>query len=127
MTAKRYAVFDKDGKCINHIMIGDPLPKSYWPGYGAFLIPLEEVDTSNGGAGLDIFVFKFDVNTGPVPQIGDTVNIDTGEVTKFVPQLIVQKDNEGEDITVASAPEVKMERDVEPKKEGEIIVKEDSK
>ena len=120
MSGKRYAVLDKDGKCINHILIADPLPKGYWPGYGAYLCPLEEVQIGKG-AGLDLIDFKFEKSG--VPQIGDTVNIETGEITRFVPELKQDVDAEGEPITVASAPEQKFIKDEEPKEEGEIIIK----
>jgi hypothetical protein len=120
MAAKRYAVVDANGKVINHILINDPLPKGYWPGYGTNLVPLEQVDLSNGGGGLDIVTFdKWPV----IPQIGDTVNLATGAVTKFVPEMIMQKDGDGEDIQVASAPDVKLTQEVAAKSEGTISVK----
>lgn len=109
----RYAVIDKDGKVVNHILIDDPLPKGYWPGYGAYLVPLEPVDTSNGGAGLDVIVFEKMTAT---PQIGDTLDIETGEVTKFV-QVITQVDG----IDVASAPDQKFTKDEEPKPDGGTV------
>lgn len=115
MTAKRYAVADATGNIINHIFVDDPLPKGYWPGYGKYLLPLETVDTSNGGGGLDILEFKFD----PVPQIGDTVNLDTGEVTKFVPE--VKSDPKSGELC-ASAPDVKFSKDAEPKPDGGTVV-----
>lgn len=110
MPAKRYAVADKDGKIINHILVEDPLPKGYWPGYGAYLLPLEAVDTSGGGGGLDVIKFDKWVN---IPQIGDTVNLATGEVTKFV----APKNADGE----ALAPEVKLVKEEEPKPDGGTV------
>lgn len=117
MTAKRYAVADKGGKIINHILVGDPLPKGYWPGYGAYLIPLEPVDTSNGGGALDII--KFD-KMSSTPQIGDTISLATGVVTKFVPKLVPDPTSEE---LCSSAPEVKFAKDEEPKAEGTITQK----
>lgn len=118
MSAKRYAVVDKNGLVVNHILISDPLPKGYWPGYGAYLLPLEPVDTSAGGGGLDII--KFD-KFSTTPQIGDTVDLVTGGVTKFVPQLITQKDDKGANTTVASAPFIKLEADYAPKSDGGTV------
>lgn len=120
MAIKRYAVLDGNNKVVNHILIDDPLPKGYWPGYGKTLVPLEPVTTSKGGAGLDVVVFdKMPV----IPQIGDTIDLATGTVTKFVPQIITQKDFDGTDIQVASAPSVKLATDTQPKTEGTITTK----
>lgn len=119
--AKRYAVTDKGGKVVNHILLDDPLPKGYWPGYGAYLLPLEPVDTKDGGAALDVINFdKWPV----LPQIGDTIDLNTGEVTKFVPTLVaVPTDDKGGTMTVASAPQVKLATDEQPKAEGTITDK----
>lgn len=108
MSGKRYAVLDKDGKVVNHILIADPLPKGYWPGYGAHLVPCEPVSFSKGGAGLDILNFNYTLTN--CPQIGDTVNKQTGAITKFVPVIA-----DG----FASAPQVKYVTDVQPKAEGD--------
>jgi hypothetical protein len=121
MSVRRYAVANKDGKIVNHILVEDPLPKGYWPGYGAYLLPLEPVDTSNGGGGLDLI--KFD-KLSVLPQIGDVIDLDTGTVTKFVSQIITQKVG-GADIQVASAPSVKLETDFAPKSEGTVTTKAD--
>jgi hypothetical protein len=116
----RYAVLDKDGKVINHILIRDPMPKGYYPGYGAKLVPLEPASFSNGGAGLDVVTFdKMPV----IPQIGDTLNLETGVVTKFVPQTITAKDDKGANIQVASAPVVKLTANVAVKVEGAVTNK----
>jgi hypothetical protein len=116
MAAKRYAVLDKTGKCINHIVIDDPMPKGYWPGYGATLCPLESADFRNGGAGLDVIDFKFGA---AVPQIGDTVNLQTGAITKFVPQ---QTTDPKTGASLNSAPTVKMVSDVAPQPGGGTVV-----
>lgn len=103
--SKRYAVLDAAGTVVNHILIADPLPAKYWPGYGKTLIPLETCDYS-AGAALDIVAFKITI----IPQIGDTVNLQTGEITKFQPQIVT--DDGGTD--VATAPSVKLTKDADP-------------
>jgi hypothetical protein len=119
MAAKRYAVLDGSNKVVNHILVDDPLPVGYWPGYGKTLVPLEPVTIAKGAA-LDIV--KFD--KWPVlPQIGDTVDLATGVVTKFVPEIVTEKDADGADIEVASAPVVKIAQDVAPKAEGTVTTK----
>jgi hypothetical protein len=128
VTGKRYAVIDKNGKCVNHILINDPLPAGYWPGYGSHLVPLEPVEIGKG-AGLDVVVFE---KMPVLPQIGDTIDLDTGVVTKFVPQIVEQKDEKGDPILdekgdpllVSEAPEVTLARDVAPKGEGTVTTKE---
>jgi hypothetical protein len=110
----RYAVTDKNGKVVNHIIVADPLPKGYWPGYGAYLLPLEPVSTSKGGAALDVITFtKIDI-----PKIGDTIDLTTGVVTKFVPTQFVQ-----DSVTVSSAPKQVFVVDEAPKDEGTITAK----
>jgi hypothetical protein len=114
MSAKRYAILDANSLVVNCVLISDPLPKGYWPGYGKYLLPLELVDTSNGGGGLDIIKFdKWPI----IPQIGDTVNLTTGEVTKFVPVVTVDG---------ASAPSVKLITDEQPKTDGGTITEKTS-
>jgi hypothetical protein len=115
----RYAVIDKDGKCVNHIFIDDPLPAGYWPGYGSHLVPLEPVEIGKGAA-LDIVVFE---KMPVLPQIGDSIDLSTGVVTKIVPQIITQRDDRGVDIQVAAAPDVKLATDVAPKEEGTVETK----
>lgn len=81
--SKRYAVLDKNGVVVNHILVDDPLPAKYWPGYGATLVPLEACDCS-AGAALNIVKLKIT----EIPQIGDTVDLSTGTVIKFAPALV---------------------------------------
>ena len=109
MMGKRYAVLDANGVVVNHILIDDPLPAKYWPGYGNTLVPLEPVDAT-AGASLD--VVKLKITT--IPQIGDTLNIDTGAITKFQPKIEQVTDEKGDTIDVSSAPVVKLATDVDP-------------
>jgi hypothetical protein len=107
----RYAVLDANGVVVNHILINDPLPAKYWPGYGAALVPLEAADVS-AGAALDVHVLKISA----IPQIGDTLDVATGKLTKFVPEIkqeeITKEDGTKETISVASAPSQKFIADV---------------
>jgi hypothetical protein len=116
----RYAVLDANGVVVNHILIDDPLPAKYWPGYGAALVPLEEADVSQGAA-LDIHVLKII----DIPQIGDTLDVDTGELTKFVPEIKQDVDDKGEPISVASAPSQKFVVEVDPSTTKEVLDKAD--
>jgi hypothetical protein len=124
MSGKRYAVLDANGVVVNHILIKDPLPAKYWPGYGAALVPLEDCNVS-AGAALDVHVLKIK----EIPQIGDTLDVDTGTLTKFVPEIkdeeIEKEDGSKETIQVASAPLVKLATDVDPKTAKEVLDKAD--
>jgi hypothetical protein len=116
--SKRFAVLDANGVVVNHILINDPLPAKYWPGYGAALVPLEEADVSQGAA-LDVHVLKII----DIPQIGDTLDVNTGELTKFVPEIKQDVDDKGEPISVASAPSQKFVAEVDPSTEKEVLDK----
>jgi hypothetical protein len=122
MSGKRYAVLDANGVVVNHILIKDPLPAKYWPGYGAALVPLEDCDVS-AGAALDVHVLKIK----EIPQIGDTLDVDTGTLTKFVPEIkdeeITKEDGSKETIQVASAPLVKLAQEVDPKTAKQVFEK----
>jgi len=37
MTALRYAVLDQNGVKLNGILVDDPYPQDYWPGYGRYI------------------------------------------------------------------------------------------
>lgn len=107
--SKRYAVLDANHVVVNHILLKDPLPAKYWPGYGKTLVPLEAADVS-AGAALDVVVLKIT----DIPQIGDTLNLETGAITKFQPKRERVLDEKGEEIEVSSAPSVRLTRDVDP-------------
>lgn len=102
MTTKRYGVIDNNNVCVNVILIDDPMPKDYWPGYGAKLICLSGAKTASA-PGLPV------VNVTPnvTLQIGDTINISTGVVTKMVTVKV-----NGECI----GPQVTIKKDLEPTK-----------
>jgi hypothetical protein len=124
----RYAVLDANGVVVNHILIDDPLPAKYWPGYGAALVPLEEADVSQGAA-LDVHVLKII----DIPQIGDTLDVNTGELTKFVPELLPHIDEKGDPVLdkegnpafVSAAPAQKFAQEVDPKTAKQVYDKAD--
>lgn len=85
MTALRYAVLDENGKKLNGIMVDDPYPV-YWPGYGRYITcefgepdpkPPDNLDIRTGDRPFSYLTVR--------PQsrfeIGDTMNLETGEVT----------------------------------------------
>lgn len=107
MTGKRYAVLDANNVVVNHILIKDPLPAKYYPGYGKTLVPLEECDVS-AGASLDVVKLKI----AAIPQIGDTLDLNTGTITKFEP--VLKQDPKSGEMT-SSAPAQKFTTEVDPK------------
>lgn len=109
MAAKRFAVLNSSGVVVNIVLIDDPMPKDYWPGYGKWLLCLEgSANTSKGTAGLTILTITPDKPVG----IGDTINTTTGAVTKFVPTVA----DDGKGTVTASAPKVVLTQDVAPTK-----------
>lgn len=86
MSALRYAVLDAAGVKLNGILVNDPYPQDYWPGYGRYITC--EFGEPNPTPPADL-----DIRTGDRPfsyllvrplsamSIGDTMNLETGEVT----------------------------------------------
>lgn len=86
MTALRYAVLDANGVKLNGILVDDPYPQDYWPGYGRYI-------TCEFGEPDPTPPANLDIRTGDRPftyllvrplaamTIGDTMNLQTGEVT----------------------------------------------
>lgn len=104
-TAKHYAVFNLSNVCVNVILVDDPMPSHYWPGYGAYMLCLDGTPDLSQGSGIEVI----SVTPSQRPQIGDVIIKATGTVFRYVPNLVVQ---DGQ--TVSSAPQVKLVRDVEP-------------
>lgn len=86
MTALRYAVLDANGVKLNGILVDDPYPQSYWPGYGRYITCEHgEPDPTPPG--------NLDIRTGNRPfsfltvrpqdrfNIGDTMDLTTGAIT----------------------------------------------
>jgi hypothetical protein len=86
MTALRYAVLDQNGVKLNGILVNDPYPQEYWPGYGRYI-------TCEFGEPDPTPPANLNIRTGDRPfsyltvrplapmNIGDTMNLATGEVT----------------------------------------------
>lgn len=86
MNALRYCLLDTNGLVINIILVNDPYPQDYWPGYGRYITCAFSEPDPTPPANLNIRAGErpFDYLTvRPVSrcEIGDTVNIVTGEVT----------------------------------------------
>lgn len=105
---KRYAVLNASNQVVNVILVNDPLPAKYWPGYGAKMICLDGEPSIPNGSGIPVIT---GLTLSQRPQIGDVVVIATGTVLRYVPNLIQQ-----DGVTVSSAPQVKLVKDVEPTK-----------
>ena len=93
--ALRYAVLDAAGVKINGILVDDPYPQSYWPGYGRYITcEFEESDPSppeNVYIRTDDRPFTYiTVRPKKVFNIGDTMDLDTGEITPALSPFEVQ-------------------------------------
>lgn len=86
MTALRYAVLDETGKKINGILVDDPYPQEYWPGYGRYITCEAGEPDPTPPANLDIRdgdrPFSY-LTVRPIGRfdIGDTMDLATGDVT----------------------------------------------
>jgi len=115
MTTRKYAVIDATNIVVNVILVNDPMPANYWPGYGMFLCyqgPANphEADSAFTYSSLLAQFPRTPKFGGVTPYyklgIGDFVSPTNGTVLRFVPNLITQ---DGQ--TVASAPAVKLKDD----------------
>lgn len=89
----RYAVLDENGVKINGILVNDPYPQDYWPGYGRYITcEFGETDPTTPEI--------LEIRTGDKPftyllvrpdarfDIGDSMDISTGNVTLYInPEL----------------------------------------
>lgn len=85
-TSLRYAVLDLNGVKLNGILVDDPYPQDYWPGYGRYI-------TCDYGEPDPTPPADLDIRTGDRPfsyltvrptsrfNIGDTMDLTTGAVT----------------------------------------------
>lgn len=82
----RYAVLDENGVKLNGILVDDPYPQTYWPGYGRYITcefgepdptPPENLELKEPPRQFNYILVR------PTAQmnIGDTMNLETGEVT----------------------------------------------
>lgn len=86
MTALRYAVLDANGVKLNCILVDDPCPQEYWPGYGRYITceygepdptPPANLDIRTGDRPFSYWIVR------PLAQfsIGDTMDLTTGAIT----------------------------------------------
>lgn len=92
MASLRYAVLDENGVKMNGIIVDDPYPQTYWPGYGRYITcefgepdPTPPADL-NIRVGDRPFTYLL-VRPNAMMNIGDTMNISTGEVTPLPPPV----------------------------------------
>lgn len=90
MSALTYLVLDDAGLVLNAILVDDPYPQEYWPGYGRYITCAYEQPDPTPPANLDIRVgdrpFSY-LTVRPTSRcwIGDTMDIATGAVTPAPP------------------------------------------
>lgn len=83
---RRYAVLDANGVKLNGILVDDPYPQAYWPGYGRFIVCEAGEDDPTPPGNLDIrtgerpFSYLTVRPQGPF-SIGDTMDLSTGAIT----------------------------------------------
>lgn len=88
--ALRYAVLDENGVKLNGILVNDPYPQEYWPGYGRYITCEFGEPNPTPPANLDIRTgdrpFSY-ILVRPLAQfsIGDTMNLQTGAITYAPP------------------------------------------
>lgn len=84
--ALRYAVLDQNGVKLNGILVDDPYPQSYWPGYGRYITCEYGEPDPTPPLNLEIkqppreFTYLI-VRPDAQMNIGDTMDLATGHVT----------------------------------------------
>lgn len=103
MSTRRYAVLDENGVKLNCILVDDPYPAEYWPGYGRYIVcehnepnptpPVnpeilermqQSLDPNIRALGRRVVPKRFTwlpVRPQGRFEIGDTMNITTGAIT----------------------------------------------
>jgi len=82
----RYSVLDSNGTKLNTILVEDPYPQTYYPGYGSYIVcDFGEDDPTQPDLTniTDQFTYLIVRPTGFM-DIGDSMDINTGVVTKLV-------------------------------------------
>ena len=84
--ALRYAVLDQNGVKLNGILVDNPYPQDYWPGYGRYITCEFGEPDPTPPTNYEIkpppreFTYLAVRPLDPM-SIGDTMNLATGEVT----------------------------------------------
>lgn len=91
MTSLRYAVLNASGVKINGILVADPYPADYWPGYGRYIVcehgepdpvPPDCLDIRDGDRPFSYLTIR---PQGPFGN-GDTMDLETGAITYAPPE-----------------------------------------
>lgn len=86
----RYAVLDENGVKLNGILVDNPYPQDYWPGYGRYITCEFGEPDPTPPANLDIrigdrpFTYLM-VRPQAAFSIGDTMDLTTGAITYAPP------------------------------------------
>lgn len=89
MSVLRYSVLDENGIKINSILVRDPYPENYWPGYGRYITcdsdqiaptPPENLEIKSDS---NLFTYLI-IRPNIAFDMGDSMNVETGEVTKKI-------------------------------------------
>lgn len=92
MISLRYAVLDENGVKLNGIMVDNPYPQAYWPGYGRYITcefgeddptPPENIDIRIGDRPFSYLT----VRPTSLMNIGDTMDLATGNVIPAPPPV----------------------------------------
>lgn len=86
MTALRYAVLDADGVKINSILVNEPYPADYWPGYGRYIVaehgePAPTLPADLGVRSGDRPFTVLAVRPSAPMEMGDVMDVGSGVVT----------------------------------------------
>lgn len=90
MNVLRYCLLDENGLVLSVILVDDPYPENYWSGYGRYITCAFGEPDPTPPVNLDIragdrpFTY-LTVRPQSRCEIGDTMNILTGEVTLAPP------------------------------------------
>jgi len=88
----RYSVLDSSGTKINAILVEDPYPQTYYPGYGSYIVcDFGEDDPTQPDLTniTDQFIY-LTIRPTEFMDMGDSMDINTGVVTKLVNTTIDQ-------------------------------------
>lgn len=90
MSALNYLVLDETGLVTRVIIVDDPYPEGYWPGDGRYITCAYNQPNPTPPANLEIrtgFLPFTYLTVRPTSRCwtGDTMNIETGEVTPAPP------------------------------------------
>lgn len=90
--ALRYAVLDANGVKVNGILVDNPYPQDYWPGYGTYITcEFGEPDPTPPADQIikqppHEFVYLLVRPDAPM-SIGDSMDLETGHVTPYQPPV----------------------------------------